>query len=306
MKRGKSSFQTIQGRLAIAILCGAAVLALEGQAGVAIAQTTVTETPAQLQQLVAPLALYPDNLVAEILTASTYPSQIVEADHWLVMRSDLGSERLAVQADQQWWDSSVKALTAFPSVLANLDMNLSWTMALGNAYLDEPRSVLDAIQIMRQRAQSAGNLQSTPQQRVTTERTTIVIEPVAPDICYLPYFDPWIVYGAPLDIYPGYIYEPWYGPPYVAFGPGIAVGFFGRFGWGWPAWGFNWNQRVVVFNRVPFFSRSPFFLRGTPGGFRETFRPEFRETFRPGLRFHSFGEGRTVRGFGGFRGAGRH
>jgi hypothetical protein len=126
--------------LAIVILCSATVLALEGQAGVGVAQTNV-RTPAQLQQLVAPIALYPDNLVAQILTASTYPSQIVEADNWLVMRSDLGSEQLAAQADQQWWDSSVKALTAFPFVLANMDMNLSWTTALENAYLDEPRSV---------------------------------------------------------------------------------------------------------------------------------------------------------------------
>lgn len=297
MQRG-NGFRKILGPLAIVIICGAT----------AIAQTSATQTPAQLQQLVAPIALYPDNLVAQILTASTYPSQIVEADRWLGTQSDLSAGKLAAQVDQQWWDSSVKALTAFPSVLANLDLNLSWTTALGNAYLNEPGDVLDAVQFMRQRAQSAGNLQSNPQERVLSEGPTIVIQPVAPDTCYLPYYDPWLAYGAPLPIYPGYIYQPFYGPPYVAFGPGIGLGFFNSFGWGWPAWGFNWNQRAVLFNRVPFFSRSPFFLRSPfVGGFHETLRPEFHEPFRPGLHFHSFEEGREFRGVGrgGFRGFGR-
>jgi hypothetical protein len=296
MQRG-NSFRRMLGPLVIVIVCGAT----------AIAQTSATQTPAQLQQLVAPIALYPDNLVAQILAASTYPSQIAEADHWLGMQPDSSAGQLAEQVNQQPWDSSVKALTEFPSVLANLDLNLSWTTSLGDAYLSEPGDVLDAVQTMRQRAESAGNLQSNSQERVINEGPTIVVQSIAPDTCYLPYYDPWLAYGAPLPVYPGYIYQPFYGPPYVAFGPAIGLGFFGGFGWGWPAWGFNWNQRVVLFNRVPFFARSPFFVHGPVAGFHEALRPEFRGTWRPGLGLRSFGEGRALRGFGrgGFRGFGR-
>jgi Protein of unknown function (DUF3300) len=236
------------------------------------------ETPAQLQQLVAPIALYPDELVAQILAASTYPTQIVDADRWLGTHSDLQEDQLAAQVDQQPWDASVKALTAFPSVVSNMDLNLQWTTALGQAYYNQQQAVLDAVQVMRQRAQAAGNLQNTPQQNVTTQGSTIVIQPAVPDTCYLPYYDPWIVYGTPLDVYPGYVYTPWYGAPYIAFGPGIGVGFFGRFGWGWPAWGFNWNRRVLVFNRNPYVFRGPGFVRG--------------------FGYHSFGGARTFRGFG--------
>ena len=238
----------------------------------------VPEMPAQLQQLVAPIALYPDELVAQILAASTYPTQIVDADRWLGMHSDLQGEQLATQVDQQSWDSSVKALTAFPSVVSNMDMNLQWTNALGRAYFSQQQDVLDAVQVMRQRAQAAGNLQNTPQQNVTTQGSTIVIQPAVADTCYLPYYDPWVVYGTPLDVYPGYVYQPWYGPPYVAFGPGIGIGFFGRFGWGWPAWGFNWNRRAVVFNRSPYVFRGPGFVRGY--GFRGGFRSGGARTFR--------------------------
>jgi hypothetical protein len=260
-----------------------------GVSSMVLGQTNpaVPETPAQLQQLVAPIALYPDELVAQILAASTYPTQIVDADRWLGMHSDLQGEQLATQVDQQSWDSSVKALTAFPSVVSNMDMNLQWTNALGRAYFSQQQDVLDAVQVMRQRAQAAGNLHNTPQQSVTTQGSTIVIQPAVADTCYLPYYDPWVVYGTPLDVYPGYVYQPWYGPPYVAFGPGIGIGFFGRFGWGWPAWGFNWTRRAVVFNRSPYVFRGPGFVRGY--GFRGGFRSD--PTF-----YHSFGS-RGSRGF---------
>jgi len=284
----KSSVVRIIGRLVIISLGVSSMIAT------ALGQTNpvVRETPAQLQQLVAPIALYPDELVAQILTASTFPTQIVAADRWLGTNSELQGEQLAAQVDQQSWDASVKALTAFPSVVSNMDMNWQWTTALGQAYLNQQQDVLDAVQVMRERAQAAGNLQSTSQQNVTTQGSTIVIQPAVPDTCYLPYYDPWIVYGTPLDVYPGYIYTPWYGPPFIAFGPGIGVGFFGRFGWGWPAWGFNWNRRVVVFNRSPYGFRSPGFVRGYG----------FRSGFRPAPNFHhSFGNARTFRGFGRHR-----
>jgi hypothetical protein len=222
------------------------------------------ETPEQLQQLVAPIALYPDALLAQTLAAATYPTEVVNADRWLQQHPNLQGEQLTRAVDQQSWDPSVKALTAFPSVLGNLDTNLSWTEALGNAYFYQQQDVLDAVQVMRRRAEDAGNLRSTSQERVVNQGPTIVIEPVDAGICYLPSYDPWIVYGAPLVVYPGYFYEPWYGPPFISFGPAIRLGFFGGFGWGWPAWGFNWGRRVVVFNHDTYVSRSRFFFRRGP------------------------------------------
>jgi hypothetical protein len=118
--------------------------------------------------------------------------------------------------------------------------------------------------VMRRRAENAGNLRSSSQETVVTQGPTIVIEPVEPGVCYLPIYDPWIVYGAPLDVYPGYFYDPWYGPPFISFGPAIGLGFFNGFGWGWPAWGFNWSTRAVVFNHNPYISRSRYFFRPGP------------------------------------------
>ena len=122
---------------------------------------TAQQTPEQLQQLVAPIALYPDALVAQILAAATYPDQIVEADRWLQQHTDLKGEGLGKQVDTQPWDPSVKALVEFPSVLANMDKNLSWTSSLGDAYVNQQQDVMDAVQVMRDRAEKAGNLKST-------------------------------------------------------------------------------------------------------------------------------------------------
>src|SRR5215471_17094326 len=130
-------------------------------------------SPAEMQQLVAPIALYPDALVAQILAASTYPTQIVEANRWLQRHPNLQGQQLATAVDQQSWDPSVKALTTFPTVLANLDQNLSWTTSLGDVYFNQQQDVLAAVQVLRQRAEAAGNLQSTSQQRVTNDGATI-------------------------------------------------------------------------------------------------------------------------------------
>src|ERR1022692_612974 len=114
-------------------------------------------TPEQLQQLVAPIALYPDNLVAQILAAATYPDQVVEADRWLQQHTDLKGEQLGKEVDKQPWDPSVKALVEFPSVLANMDKNLSWTSSLGNAYVNQQQDVMNAVQVMHDRAEKVGN-----------------------------------------------------------------------------------------------------------------------------------------------------
>src|SRR5581483_1149282 len=128
----------------------------------------VAPTQDQLLQLVAPIALYPDALVAQILAASTYPTQIVEAARFLKNNPKISGDALVSAVNQQSWDPSVKALTQFPSVLDNMNQNLSWTSALGDAYYNVPQEVLSAIQELRRRAQQAGTLKTTPQQTVTT------------------------------------------------------------------------------------------------------------------------------------------
>ena len=224
------------------------------------------QTPEQLQQLVAPIALYPDSLVAQILAASTFPEQAVEADRWIQSHPDLKGDALAQAVDQQPWDPSVKALAAFPSVLGNMDKNLSWTSSLGDAYYNQEQDVMDAVQVMRRRAQEAGNLKSTEQQNVTTEGSDIEIEPSSPEIVYVPAYDPWIVYGGPVVAWPGWYPYPgiWYDGPFLSFGIGFGVGFYGGFGWGWGHWGgFDWHNHYAVYNHERYYSRSrTFYNRG--------------------------------------------
>ncbi len=133
------------------------------------------QTPEQLGRLVAPIALYPDSLVAQILAASTFPEQVVEADRWVQAHPDLKGDALGQAVDQKPWDPSVKALTAFPSVLGNMDKNISWTSSLGDAYYNQQQDVMDAVQVMRRKAQGSGNLKTTPQQTVTVEGGTVVV-----------------------------------------------------------------------------------------------------------------------------------
>ncbi len=215
----------------------------------------------QLQQLVAPIALYPDSLVAQILAASTYPTQIVEAERWLQSNPGLQGQALADAVNQQPWDPSVKALVQFPSVLSNMDQNLSWTQSLGDAYYNQPQDVMNSIQVMREKARAAGNLNSTPQQVVTNNGPQIVIAPANPNIVYVPTYDPWLIYGPPIPVWPGFVFGPvWVGRPYFGFGIGINIGFFGGFGWGWPHWGLNWGARRVYYGGAPWVSRGPAFF----------------------------------------------
>jgi hypothetical protein len=242
------------------------------------------QSPEELQQLVAPIALYPDALVSQIVAAATYPTEIVEADRWMQEHANLKGKELADQVDQQPWDPSVKALAQFPSVLANMDKNLSWTSALGEAYVDQPQNVMDAVQAMRARAQQSGNLTSSQQLKVETQGQTIVIEPANPEVVYVPTYDPWIAYGAPIVAWPGWY---WYPGLYVpgagiSFGLGFGIGFFAGFGWGWGHWGMDWGHRTVIFNHNTFVSGSRTF-NGGHGGFRD------------------FG---AARGYGGVRGGG--
>ncbi len=264
------------------------------------------QSPAQLQQLVAPIALYPDALVAQILAGATYPDEVVEADRWMQQNPDLKGEQLGQEVNQQTWDPSVKALTEFPSVLANMDKNLSWTSSLGDAYVNQPQDVMTALQVMRKRAEDAGNLNSTSQEKVSDQGQTIVIEPADPQIVYVPQYDPWLVYGSPIVAWPGWYGYPglYLGGPGIAFGLGFGVGFFGGFGWGWHHWGSDWGHHNIVFDHHSFESHSRAFFnhdafnRGR-GGFNYR-RPDFG---RGGEGFH--GGGIHGGGFSGARDFGR-
>jgi Protein of unknown function (DUF3300) len=226
------------------------------------APTKVMQRPSdQLLQLTAPIALYPDGLVAEVLTASTYPTEVVEAWRWMQQRPGLEGKALADAANTQAWDPSVKALTQFPSVLDNMNENLSWTSALGDAYATEPDDVMNAIQVLRQRAHAAGKLETTSEQTVSTQGQTIDIEPSNPDIVYVPAYDPWLVYGAPLDAYPDWVSVPgvFYEGPDLDFGAGFDIGLFAGSAWGWQDWGFDWHRHAVLYHHAPYVSHSPTF-----------------------------------------------
>src|ERR1700731_416713 len=220
-------------------------------------------SPKELQQLVAPIALYPDALVAQILAAATYPTQIVEADRWMQRHSNLKGDELAKEVDKQHWDPSVKALAQFPSVLENMDKNLSWTSSLGEAYANEPQDVTNAVQEMRQQARKAGHLDSNEQEQVTTQGNTIIVEPANPEVVYVPAYDPWLVYGAPIIAYPGWYPVPgiFWGGVGLSFGIGFGIGYFGGFGWGWGHWGYDWHGRRAFFDHHAYVSHSRDFGR---------------------------------------------
>jgi len=158
----------------------------------------------ELQALVAPIALYPDSLVAQILTAATFPDQVAIANYWLQQNKSLTGSALMNAVNTQSWDVSVKALTQFPSVLDNLAKNLAWTSSLGEAYHNQQAAVMAAVQTLRAQAQAAGNLKSTPQITVVQQAPqTIVIQPANPQIVYVPQYNPAVIYGTPYVV-PGY------------------------------------------------------------------------------------------------------
>jgi hypothetical protein len=267
------------------------------------------QTPEELQRLVAPIALYPDSLVAQVLAAATFPEQVVEADRWVQAHSDLKGDALGHAVDQEPWDPSVKALAAFPTVLGNMDKNLSWTSSLGDAYYNQQQDVMDAVQVMRQRAQQAGNLKSTPQQTVTTQGSTVVIEPAEPDVVYVPAYDPWLIYGGPIVAWPGWYPYPgiWYDGPFLSFGLGFGIGFFGGFGWGWGHWGFDWHNHYALYNHGRYYSGSrTFYNRNNfyrAGGARGGGFERGRGFDRPGGGARPFnGDRQAARGYAQPRG----
>ncbi|HXK00929.1 MAG TPA: DUF3300 domain-containing protein, partial [Verrucomicrobiae bacterium] len=204
-------------------------------------------SPQQLDDLVAPIALYPDPLLAEVLAASTYPMEVAEAEQWVRDHPNWKGSKLMDKAKKEPWDPSVQGLVAFPDVLARLTQDMTWTTQVGNAFLAQQADVMQAVQRMRTQAQAKGVLHSTPQETVTTETNNgqpqIAIQPANPDIWYVPNYNPAYVWGPPVwGAYPPLLYPGidlgfgWY--------PGVDVGlFFGGWGgWGWGGWGWmpNW------------------------------------------------------------------
>lgn len=212
---------------------------------------------AQLEQLVAPIALYPDTLVAQVVAASTYPGQIADADRWRQMHGSASPDQIVEAADAQNWDPSVKALTAFPRLLAQMDHNLQWTTDLGNAYYNQPQDVLQAVQVMRRRAQAAGTLESTPQQAVDYDQGYIQLAPVNPQVVYVPTYNPWTVYGEQVSPYPGFsLPDGLLGASPISYGLGIALSAFSQIPWGCLSWGLNWLAQSVLFNDSNYCSHS--------------------------------------------------
>jgi len=214
------------------------------------------QTAEQLQALVAPIALYPDPLVAQILGASTFPDQVAVANYWLQQNKSLTGSALMQAANGQSWDASIKALTEFPSVLNNMANNLSWTSALGEAYHNQQSDVMAAIQTLRAQAKAAGNLKSGSQITVKQQSPqTIVIEPTNPQVVYVPEYNPATIYGTAY-VTPGYTAGEVAAAGIVGFGAGIAVGALmggGCCGWGWGAWDCNWHGGAVLYNHNNFY-----------------------------------------------------
>jgi hypothetical protein len=222
-----------------ALLAGSSLMAQ--QASPPMPPPGQTLAPDQLNDLVAPIALYPDPLLGQILVASTYPLEVVEVSQWLQRNRGLTGAPLAQAAKQQNWDASIQALAVFPDLVAKMNQDITWTTNLGNAFLNQQPEVMDAVQHMRASAQQNGRLESTPQQTVTTSNSEIQIQPAQPDVVYLPQYNPVSIWGPPL-FYP---YASWYYPSYgsgVYFGWGLGIPMGLYFGGGWGGWG-GWGWR---------------------------------------------------------------
>jgi hypothetical protein len=216
------------------------------------------QTAAELQGLVAPIALYPDALVAQILSGATFPDQIAIADNWLQTNKALTGSALTQAVDKQTWDPSVKALTQFPDVLDKMAQSLAWTSSLGEAYHNQQSDVMAAVQALRAQAQKAGNLKSGPQITVVQQSPqTIVIEPANRQIVYVPEYNPTVVYGYPY-VTPGYSTGALIATGVVSFGAGLAVGAMmsGGYGWGYSSWNCNWHGGAVFYHGGAYYGNS--------------------------------------------------
>src|SRR3984885_6519848 len=225
------------------------------------AQGPTTKIPAdELDSLVAPIALYPDPMLAQTLAASTYPLELIQLQQWLVKNPTLKDKALADAVAKEPWDPSIQAMAALPDLVKRLADDIQWTTDLGNAFLAQQKDVMDAVQRMRKKAQDKGNLKTTEQQKVETKviesKSTIVIEQAKPQVVYVPSYDPVVVYGPPVYPYPPIYYPP---PGYyaaglaISFGIGVMMGAFWGGGWGW---GCGWGGGNVNVNINNSFNRN--------------------------------------------------
>lgn len=221
----------------------------------------VPNSVSELQSLVAPIALYPDALVAQVLTAATFPDQVAIANYWLEQNTSLKGSALMQAVNKQSWDPSVKALTEFPSVLDNMAKNLTWTSSLGEAYHNQQAEVMTAIQTLRAQAKAAGNLKSSSQINVVQQSPqVIVIQPANPQIVYVPEYNPTVIYGTPY-VTPGYSAGDVAAAGIIGFGAGIAVGALmsgggGCCSWGYSSWNCGWHGTAVVYHGGGYYGNS--------------------------------------------------
>ena len=241
---------TAAGRFAISWLL---VVLLANPSGIFAqgSSSSARFTQEELDQMLAPIALYPDSLVAQILMAATYPVEVVEAHRWLRNNKGLKGDQLNAALDDQSWDLSVKALVPFPHVLAVMSDKLDWTQKVGDAFLDQQDEVMDAIQNLRSKAYAQGNLRTTREQKVAVEPQAILIEPASPQVVYVPTYNPTVVYGS--WWYPAYPPYYWHSAGAVAaagllsFAAGVAVGAYWNSGWG--SWNWGGHQINANINR---------------------------------------------------------
>jgi hypothetical protein len=253
----------------------------------------------QLDSLVAPIALYPDPVLAQVLAASTYPLEIIQLQQWLANNPGLKDKALADAVAKQPWDPSVQSLAGLPDVVKRLADDIQWTTDLGNAFLAQQSDVMDAVQRMRKKAQDKGNLKSNEQQTVETQviesKPIIVVQQANPQVVYVPTYDPVVIYGAPIYPYPPIYYPPaWYYPAGMAisFGIGVAMGAFWGGGW---CCGCGWGGGDITINRNNNFNRNA----SLGGGNRASTLPS-----RSGGGRNNLGGAGGVGGVGGVGGPG--
>ncbi len=261
-------FRTTILRQALSIFCVALLMVFSGGAPLAAQQSAPPPaapplqplSPDQLDNLVAPIALYPDGLLSQVLVASTYPLELVEAGQWLQQNPNLQGAQLVDAARQQNWDPSIQALVVFPDVIDRLTSNIRWTTDLGNAFLAQQADVMNAVQRLRAEARANGRLASNTEETVATDteggQTAIDIQPTNPNVVYVPDYNPEYVWGPPdYGYYPDLYYPDAFG---FSFWPGIYIGgFFGGLGWGGWGWGPNWFN-CSIFENGYFFNHYGF------------------------------------------------
>jgi hypothetical protein len=256
----------------------------------------------ELDALVAPIALYPDALLAQVIGAATFPDQILDVEGWLKQNSSLKDKALSTAVDQKDWDPSVKALTQFPTVLDDLAKNLAWTSALGEASAMQQQDLMSAVQRMRAKAYAAGNLKSSPEIKVVQESPqVIIIQPADPQIVYVPAYNPTVVFQTTV-VTPGYSPSTVATASVISFGAGVAVGMAissSSCGWGYHSWHTNWGMGGVSYCRSPYYGnpywwggyypgyrghypyppRPPYY--GYPPGYRPPYPPNYRPPYTP-------------------------